>query len=224
MFRFLSRFSRRDSDGMWLVPRELDSPAGFPQLRLRPMEFEDCDEWSALRRRNADWLSPWDSGDPLDGPAMTYDQWIVRQRESERCGLGVILLMEHHGRIVGQLSLGAIRYGSMRTGVVGYWVDREQAGHGYAPLAVALLADWALRDPSGPRLHRVEVAILPENERSRRVVRKLGMTYEGLMRDYMYVAGRWRDHEIYTLLDTDVASRPVTDRLRDANVGRTPSV
>ena len=74
----------------------------------------------------------------------------------------VVFAIEHHGRIISQISLGAICYGAMRTGVVGYWVDERCAGRGYAPMAVTLLADWAMFDPSGPQLHRVEIDLLPE--------------------------------------------------------------
>ena len=104
------------------------------------------------------------------------------------------------GRIVGQISLGAICYGAMRTGVVGYWVDERCAGRGYAPMAVTLLADWAMFDPSGPQLHRVEIDLLPENERSRKVALKVGASYEGMRKAYMFVNGQWRDHESYALL------------------------
>ena len=86
------------------------------------------------------------------------------------------------GRIVGQISLGAICYGAMRTGVVGYWVDERCAGRGYAPMAVTLLADWAMFDPSGPQLHRVEIDLLPENERHVRWHSKWGHPMRGCAR------------------------------------------
>ena len=63
----------------------------------------------------------------------------------------MIFAIEYQMRIVGQISLGAIVYGAMRTGVVGYWVDQRCAGRGFAPMALAMLADWALGDHSGPR-------------------------------------------------------------------------
>ena len=95
----------------------------------------------------------------------------------------------------------------MRTGVVGYWVDQCYAGHGFAPMAVALLADWALTDPFGPVLHRLEIAILPDNARSLAVVRKVGAHHEGLRERYMYVNGQWRDHVTFALLAEDAGQR-----------------
>ncbi|PJM73387.1 RimJ/RimL family protein N-acetyltransferase [Bifidobacterium primatium] len=214
MFRLFSKHDVSPTGNeRFRIPSWLQAPEGFEPLRLRPMQQEDWDEWSEVRKRNDEWLRPWDSGDPLHGPGISFNEWVSRQRKAEQEGQGVILLMIWHGEIVGQISLGAISYGSMRVGTIGYWVDRLHAGHGLAPLALAMLADWALLDVTGPLLHRVEVGILPENARSRRVVEKLGMTYEGVRRNYMYVDGAWRDHEMYTLLSTDVCGH-VTDRLR----------
>ena len=115
----------------------------------------------------------------------------------------MVAAIEYDSALVGQISLGAISYGAMRTGVVGYWVDQNHAGLGIAPMAVALMADWAMFDVSGPRLHRFEIAILPENQRSRRVVEKLQAHREGVRPSYMYINGRWRDHLTYSLLAED---------------------
>lgn len=117
---------------------------------------------------------------------------------------GAVFLIEYQGHIVGQLSLGAISYGAMRTATMGYWMDERWIGHGFAPLAVAMASDWALTDPSGPRLHRIEIAILPENRRSKRVVEKLRARYEGVRLRYMYINGVWRDHEVFVLMTEDI--------------------
>ncbi|WP_420838640.1 GNAT family N-acetyltransferase [Bifidobacterium amazonense] len=197
------------------MPAGLPAPASGPQppIRLRPMTMDDEDEWNTVRWCNRDWLAPWDSGDPMHGSPLTFAMWIQRQRQSEANGTGALFAIERNMRIVGQISLGAISYGAMRTGVVGYWVDQRQAGHGYAPLAVAMLADWAFYDPSGPRLHRLEIAILPENARSKRVAEKLDAHYEGVRPGYMYINGRWRDHETYSLLAEDADGAGFAARL-----------
>ncbi|WP_033494024.1 GNAT family N-acetyltransferase [Bifidobacterium biavatii] len=194
-------------------------------IRLRPLTMDDEDEWNNVRWCNRDWLAPWDSGDPMHGSPLTFAMWIQRQRQSEAAGTGALFAIVRNMSIVGQISLGAISYGAMRTGVVGYWVDQRQAGHGYAPLAVAMLADWAFYDPSGPRLHRLEIALLPENARSRRVVEKLGAHCEGVRTGYMYINGRWRDHETYSLLAEDAEGEGFVARLlrRNSDVSTRPN-
>lgn len=184
----------------FVMPKSLTAPADATPIELRPCTLDDEDELQTLRWRNQAWLSPWDSDDPLGGPCLTFNQWVCELRRRERDGSGALFLITEHGRIVGQVSLGAITYGAMRTGLVGYWVDEAVAGRGIAPLAVAILADWAFDCPDGPRLHRIEIAIIPDNHRSRRVAEKLGAIDEGVRRQYMHVNGRWRDHESYVLL------------------------
>ena len=183
----------------FVMPKSFTAPAGATPIELRPCTLDDEDELQTLRWRNQAWLSPWDSDDPLGGPGLTFNQWVCELRRRERDGSGALFLITEHGRIVGQVSLGAITYGAMRTGLVGYWVDEAVAGRGIAPLAVAIVADWAFDCPDGPRLHRIEIAIIPDNHRSRRVAEKLGAIDEGVRRQYMHVNGRWRDHESYVL-------------------------
>ncbi len=49
-------------------------------------------------------------------------------------------------------------------------------------------------------LHRVDANIQPDNERSLRLVERLGFRREGLSLRYVKVGGRWRDHERWALL------------------------
>jgi [ribosomal protein S5]-alanine N-acetyltransferase len=188
------------------MPRALTAPQGAVAIRLRPMRVDDAFEWSRLRERNRAWLKPWDSGDPMHGPGFSFNEWIERQRRAESAGTAAQFFIEYQMAIVGQISLGAISYGSMRCGSVGYWVDEGHAGLGIAPMSVALLADWAVFDPSGPKLHRLEIAMLAENQRSKRVAEKLGAHREGVRRGYMYIDGAWHDHETYSLLAEDAPS------------------
>ena len=196
------------------MPERLEAPQGFPRISLRPITEDDAEDWNDVRWANRDWLLPWESGNPVGGgKPLSFNAWVRRMRDDEASGTGAVFLIEYQMQLVGQVSIGAISYGAVRSGMVGYWVSQRYAGRGFAPLAVAMLADWAFYDPSGPGLHRIEIAILPENFRSKRVAAKLGLQPEGLKRQYMYVNGRWRDHETFSLLASD-QSVSVTERLR----------
>lgn len=200
------------NDAALHIPDQISAPAGFAALSLHRLTIDDQMEWNDVRWRNKEWLGPWESGDPMHGASMSFAQWVHREKISEESGEGVVFLMRYDGQIVGQLSIGAITYGSMRTATLGYWIDERWAGHGFTPLAVALACDWALLDPDGPRLHRIEIAIVPENHRSRRVVQKLGLRHEGLRIKYMFINGVWRDHEVYVVMPEDLQAS-LTERL-----------
>ena len=110
-------------------------------------------------------------------------------------------IVTYDGDLVGQLTIGNVQYGSLRAAHVGYWIGEEYAGRGIMPTAVALATDHALR---GMGLHRVEIAMRPENAPSRRVAEKLGFRYEGERPAFLHIDGEWRDHLIFVMLASDV--------------------
>ena len=62
--------------------------------------------------------------------------------------------------------------------------------------------------------HRVTAAIGPENEASIRVVKRLGFTYEGHLRDHVFTNGAWRDSLLYSLLEHEYDDRSSAGRLK----------
>ncbi len=86
--------------------------------------------------------------------------------------------------------------GSAQFASIGYWLDREYAGRGVMPRAVALVIDHCF---AAAGLHRIEVAIRPENSNSLRVVEKLGLREVGYAPRYLHIDGAWRDHRLYAV-------------------------
>jgi ribosomal-protein-alanine N-acetyltransferase len=104
-------------------------------------------------------------------------------------------VVTYRGRLVGQLTVGGITWGSLRGAHIGYWIDREFAGRGITPTAVALATDHCF----SIGLHRIEVNIRPENHASRRVAEKLNFRSEGLRPSYLHIDGEWRDHLVFAM-------------------------
>lgn len=100
----------------------------------------------------------------------------------------------------GQLTVSNIVGGSARWAQIGYWVDQRHAGRGVMPTAVAMAVDHCLFQAG---LHRVEVAIRPENTASLRVVEKLGLEEYGYGRRYLHIDGAWRDHRLFAITAED---------------------
>jgi ribosomal-protein-alanine N-acetyltransferase len=118
-------------------------------------------------------------------------------------------VITYDGEMVGMLTVSSITEGSSRSASLGYWIARTHAGRGITSAAVALVCDHLF---TVSRLHRVEIAIRPENERSLRIVERLGFTQIGLAPGYLHIAGQWRDHRIFQLLAADVDGK-VIDRV-----------
>jgi [ribosomal protein S5]-alanine N-acetyltransferase len=119
-----------------------------------------------------------------------------------RAGTSVPLAIRVEGRLAGQVTIDNIVRGAMRSGHLGYWIDRSVAGRGMASLAVALVCDHAFGTVG---LHRLQADIRPENGPSRRLVERLGFRQEGLFRSYLDIDGAWRDHLAYALLAEETA-------------------
>ena len=161
-------------------------------LRLRPLSLRDESEWYTIRGRNHDWLTPWEASEPTGLlPSKSFRGFVRAQRREARRAIAMPLVIEREGRFVGQITLGNVVWGSLRSGYIGYWVDQAVAGRGIATSSVAMLIDHVL---APGRLHRVEINIRPENTASLRVMEKLALREEGMRRSYLHIAGEWRDH------------------------------
>jgi ribosomal-protein-alanine N-acetyltransferase len=100
-------------------------------------------------------------------------------------------IIELDGQYAGQLTIGNVTHGALRSAWIGYWVHSEVTSGGVATGALALGLDHCF----GPvMLHRVEATVRPENTASRKVLAKAGFREEGLLRRYLDVDGGWRDH------------------------------
>ena len=64
------------------------------------------------------------------------------------------------------------------------------------PESVIVLARFAFDDL---RLHRLQVAIIPRNRNSRRVMEKLRFREEGVALRYLEINGAWEDHVRYAI-------------------------
>ena len=185
----------------WPVSRRTVLPSGR-LLTLRPLERTDRLEWESLRRRNASWLSRWESSVPGEmRRPMSFRQLRRGLDLAAREASLLPFVIDVDGRIVGQMQLFDVVWGSRASGWAGYWLDEAATGRGYATWALATLVDHALLSAG---LHRVEVGIRPENAASLAVVRRIDLPEEGLRRGLMHVDGAWRDHRCFAVVAEDL--------------------
>ena len=168
-------------------------PAGL--VRLRPVRLRDGSQWSRLRLTDRGHLEPWEP--------VAEVNWEVRHalsswpsicsglRAEARRGRMLPYAIELDGEFCGQLTIGNVTHGALRSAWIGYWVAKAVTGGGVATAALALGVDHGL----GPvMLHRIEATVRPENAASRAVLAKVGFREEGLLKRYLEVDGGWRDH------------------------------
>ena len=176
-------------------------------VALRPIRARDERAWRQVHLRNRQWLVEWEATQPPGGePGPSSFAGLVRMlhRQARRgTTLPWVVWVQIDGawRLAGQLTVSSIHYGSANSATLGYWIDEALAGRGIIPTAVAMATDYCLGDLG---LHRMEIAIRPENAKSLRVVQKLGFRPEGLRPKFLHIDGDWRDHAIFAMHSDEV--------------------
>lgn len=166
-------------------------------VTVRPLTRSDERAWLALRAANREWLRPWEATIPTGVPqdAVTFSAFVRQERRAWRQGTAFAGVVVVDGELIGRVSIGSIRWGAERGGSVGYWISQAHAGRGITTRAVRLLVDYGFAQG----LHRLEIAVRPENAASLAVVRKLNFRDEGLRPSYLYIDGAWRDHRVFAV-------------------------
>jgi ribosomal-protein-alanine N-acetyltransferase len=170
-------------------------------VNLRPLKTKDAKQLQSLILGNREWLRPWEATNP-DGP-NSFDikaqvRGLIHQMKEQ---IGLPFVIEFQDEVVGQLNVSNILYGSVGSAILGYWIAPEFAGKQITPTAVALVSDYLLNIIG---LHRIEIAIRPENKASLRIVEKLGFRFEGTKERYIHINGDWRDHYLFAVTQEEV--------------------
>ena len=170
------------------------------RLVLRPPRTGDVGEIRRLLRKNEEHLRPWNPAPhPGEDPSSITEisKTILRQRRDWKHGTGFVFMvsaLDEPTAFIGKIALSGVMRGAMWGAYLGYWMAADRQGEGLATEAIAAVVDFAFDKAD---LHRVQAAIMPKNDRSLRVIEKLGFRREGYAERYLQIAGRWEDHILF---------------------------
>lgn len=189
---FLRSFSEEDApavrgEGVW----------------LRAPQIGDYEDWAALRSASRGFLQPWEPVWPVDDLSRPAFRRRLRRYTEERrldSAHSFFLFRNETRELLGGVTISNIRRSCAQTGTVGYWMGAPHAGKGYMTAGLRALIPHAF---SVLKLRRLEAACLPVNERSIRLLEKVGFSREGYAREYLCIDGVWQDHLLFALLKSD---------------------
>lgn len=170
-----------------------------PRLRtertcIRFAEAADAPELLRYRVVNRAHLAPWE---PLRGEAyFTLGhcvQAIAEGREHARRDRGYPLFVFDLGEreLLATFSLANVVRGAFQACHLGYGMTACAQGQGLMHEALQAGLAWAFGELD---LHRVMANYMPRNERSARLLARLGFEREGYAKRYLQIAGGWEDH------------------------------
>ncbi|MDB5092411.1 MAG: rimJ [Candidatus Eremiobacteraeota bacterium] len=171
------------------------------RLTIRLADVDDVRAVIDYDRRNREHLRAWE---PVRDAATAYDVEVRSaslggRRADADDGRGFLFLARMQGddAVAASVNLSNIVRGAFQACHLGYSVDAAREGQGIASEAVGAVVGFAFE---GLRLHRVMANYQPTNERSGKLLRRLGFVTEGYARDYLFINGAWRDHVLTALM------------------------
>ncbi len=161
------------------------------RLLLRPFKLEDVDDVFEYAR------------DPEYGRYLFLPQQYTRMHAEmflarqllESWDTRPVFAIVRDSRVVGGIGLRIDV--AHETGALGYAIARSQWGKGLVPEAGRAIVDWGFK---GHGLARIYAPADLRNIRSQRVMEKLGMTREGVLRSHRKERGERTDEVYYGIL------------------------
>lgn len=132
-----------------------------------------------------------------DGAAAT---WISTHEDNWQLGHSVTyaITRREDALLMGCISLGLHHRQQMAE--MGYWLGQPYWNQGYATEAAQAILKYGFNDL---KLNRIYAYHLPRNPASGRVMQKMGMTYEGLLRQAAKKGDTFEDLILYAILRED---------------------
>lgn len=118
------------------------------------------------------------------------------QTQPTKPGDALALVVEHQGRLVGDLVLQLLGEQSS-IGEIGWSFNPAYGGRGFATEAAAALLHLAFEHYN---MHRVKAQMDARNTDSARLCERLGMTKEAHLRQDWWSKGEWTDTFVYAVL------------------------
>lgn len=175
----------------------------FPRLRtdrllLRPFELADAPDVQRLAGDRSIADTTLNIPHPYeDGMA---ENWIKGHREKMEKGevLNLAVTLAETGKLIG--AVGLVLDPRFESAELGYWIGRPYWGRGYATEAARAPVHYGFTTLG---LNRIQARHMSRNPASGRVMEKLGMKYEGCLRQYVKKWDVFEDMKMYSVLKSE---------------------
>lgn len=159
-------------------------------LTIRPQKVKDAsDFYRILTSGGFDFF-------PVNVASIEAEKRFLRNnvrawKEGESYNFSVIL----ENKVIGAVGIMP-EDGRRYNAEVGYFIDREFHGMGYASAALKLAEMYAIKNL--PQIRRFHALIVVENHASAAVAKKCGFELEGCLKEYLKVGSGYFDANIFS--------------------------
>ena len=177
------------------------------RLILRRFEYSDID--SMLHNWIADEQTQWDYGEPYYSSSEAVKElfdtkYIVSYSKDDYYRWAVI--EKKSGECIGQIAYFSVDTNNQH-GEIEYVIGPVFQGKGYATEMTKAIIAYGFEKIN---FHRIEIDCRTDNEASRRVIEKCGLTYEGVFRDFFWRKDHFEGRRVFSILKKDYESKQIT--------------
>lgn len=164
----------------------------FGKYYIRVLTPEDAKELTEYYIRNKEHLASFEPAREKEFYTVESQKSILNDNYTQFLnGTAIDFGIFKEEKIIGKLRISSILYGIVKSGILGYSIDKLEQGKGIMTSAVKLVTEYAFNELG---MHRIEASVLVDNEKSKRVLHKCGFKELGLNEKYLFIDGVWRDH------------------------------
>ena len=173
------------------------------KIYLRKLAFDDLEELVEMEMRNKELFEQFSvTRRPdfysIEGQALRLQMHEASWQNDSQYNFGVFL--NEPDTLVGSINLVQVVRGPVQSAIMGYTVDQNHNGKGYATEAAKLLVVYAFQQLG---LHRIEAGVMPHHGASIRVLEKAGFHKEGIAVKNVRINGVWQDHQILAIINPE---------------------
>ena len=169
------------------------------RVNLREMEEKD---WVDVHKYASQEIvcqyQPWGPNSEQESEDFVKQVILDAKKESRSRYVFAIILKEN-GEIIGAGEINVRDY-TNKVGEIAYIINPEYWGLGYATEIAKVLIRFGF---SQLKFHRIFATCDPRNIGSSRVLEKVGMTKEGIIREDILLNDGWRDSLLYSILEQE---------------------
>ena len=153
--------------------------------RMLPSDYRDMYEYACLPQVTEYLL--WSPHVDADQTYRYLQSLQASYKQGEFYDWAVVL--NEKGKMIGTCGYTEFDHENRRA-EIGYVLNPRYWGHGIATEAVSAVMEFAFCELD---INRLEAHFIEGNDRSRRVMEKCGMAFEGMLRQYMFIKGQYRN-------------------------------
>nr|WP_156282456.1 GNAT family N-acetyltransferase [Paenibacillus sp. NEAU-GSW1] len=171
-------------------------------MRLRPFEQSDAKEVQRLAGDIE--IARTTLSIPHPYPDGGAEIWIRQCRKIEGDGYPYAIVTKDNDDLIGCVSLNLAK--PHQRAELGYWLGKSFWGQGYATEAVKRIIQFGFQEL---KLHKIYAIAMTKNPASSNVMKKIGMQFEGELKQHIMKWDNFEDIVYYGLMRSEYEQRNI---------------